>query len=636
MRYLSLIALTAVITSSVPASEMSGPPTVSFDLTGQTKDQIPTLRTGGSVYFNLPDGIALTYQFSDEIGNGKVLQCSNPQIFNRQPITIPSEIQIRRMGPGGTTITENKPVRAIYFNLTGPIPDDDSDSAKLTDLRGQLAYYKALDHSVPWEQKKRYQDEIADLNDQIAQIQEEIKAYTGMSLAIAATKIDDRQLEIRGLRNQIKDRQKKIDNAGVHDQVLALQKQVDELAAKIASHPLIPGGPSKAPQLLRAGVLVVGEERKPVYYTLNRTGDASAPWGLKRFQKFPVFTTNDVPYVVVLGQRSTQDPQGLRATFTSKAGTYIDAEPVRPLLTQTSVPSAGQKALFAKVLALPACPDPPTYAYIDRVLQFTDRLAGETVYSVTVSGYGVATQTDTVTVVKGTTPSNQLQTVTAKLTLKPLDGDAWPQVHSLYRYNLATGVVWGTVRSPSFSRVATGNYLPAGCDPTMSVAGTGSTTSTTTGTTTTTTGTGSTTTGTTTTNSPSTTTTTTCMPTYQTLQVSGGPSIMPVLMFSYYWTKRDTQTKTASWSWALPVPTVGLSLSSPNDDFFLGGSSEFKFLRNVQLVYGFHLGRVTKLGANGFQNPTDSTAPQTTTSLHAGPFVGLTFNLDFVKGLFKP
>jgi hypothetical protein len=59
-------------------------------------------------------------------------------------------------------------------------------------------------------------------------------------------------------------------------------------------------------------------------------------------------------------------------------------------------------------------------------------------------------------------------------------------------------------------------------------------------------------------------------------------------------------------------------------------------LRNVQLVYGAHLGRVPKLGANGSQNPTDSTAPQTTTSLHVGPFVGLTFNLDFLKGLFKP
>jgi len=333
---------------------------------------------------------------------------------------------------------------------------------------------------------------------------------------------------------------------------------------------------------------------------------------------------------VVLGQRYNQDPQALRATFASKAGTYIDADPVRPLVTQATAPSGGQKALFKVEAEPPSCTagDPPTYAYVDRVLQFTDRLAGETIYSVSVSGYGVATTTDTVTVVKGTTPTTQQQTVTAKTSLKPLDGDAWPQVHSLYRYNLATGVVWSTVRTPSFSRAATGSYLPDGCDPTMSVATTGSTTSTTTGTTTGTT--------TTTTTSPSTMITTTCTPTYQTLQVAGGPRILPVLMFSYYWTKRDTQTKGGSWSWAFPVPTIGLSLTSPADDFFLGGSSEFKFLRNVQLVYGAHLGRVPKLGTNGFQNPIDSTAPQTTTSLHVGSFVGLTFNLDFLKGLFKP
>jgi hypothetical protein len=615
MRYLRLIALTAAMTACVPASEVSRPPTVSFDSAGRTKDEVPALKPGDNLYFNLPSGITLTYQFSNEIGSGRVLLCSRPQTFTGQPIAIPKDIQIQRAGPDGN-ITENRSVRAIYFNLTGPIPPANGDNAKLDELNGQLRYYSNLNRPLAWEQKRLFQDQIADKNDRIAQFQEEIKAYTGMSLSVAVSAIDERQRAIRDLRSQIKDLQKMIDNAGLQDQVDALTKQVAELTAKIQS--------TAKPQLLRAGVLVVGEERKPVYYTLNSTGDASAPWLLKRFQKFPAFTTNDIPYVVVLGQRYNQDPQALRATFASKAGTYIDADPVRPLVTQVTVASGGQKAQFKKEVEPPSCTagDPPTYAFVDRVLQFTDRLAGETIYSVSVSGYGVATTADTVTVVKGTTPTNQQQTVTAKASLKPLDGDAWPQVHSLYRYNLATGVVWSTITKPSFSRVATGSYLLAGCDPAISVATTGSTTSTTA--------------GTTTTNSPSTTITTTCTPTYQTLQVAGGPRILPVLMFSYYWTKRDTQTKTGSWSWAVPVPTIGLSLNSPADDFFLGGSSEFKFLRNVQLVYGAHLGRVPKLGANGLQIPTDSTAPQTTTSLHVGSFVGLTFNLDFLKGLFKP
>ena len=108
------------------------------------------------------------------------------------------------------------------------------------------------------------------------------------------------------------------------------------------------------------------------------------------------------------------------------------------------------------------------------------------------------------------------------------------------------------------------------------------------------------------------------------------------MFFTFYPTKRDTQTKTVQWSEVIPAPTFGLSLTSPSDDFFLGASSELKPFRNLQLVYGFHLGRVAKLGSNGFQNPLDSTAPQTTTSLHTGGFVGLTFNIDFIKALFKP
>jgi hypothetical protein len=631
MRCFFLLMITAAIAACIPAAEMPKAPAVSFDSTGRTKGEIPALKIGDTFYFDLPSDVTLTYQFSDEIGSGKVLPtCLQVDSYNPgMPIIVPASISRRRTGTNGSFFEESRSVRVLYFNLKGKAKPADGDTAKLADLKGQLVYYSALYRPVSWDQRKRFQDQIAEGTDQISQLQDEIKAYTGMSLPAAVTAIEGRQQTIRELHSQIRDLQKQIDGSGLQEQVDTLQKQISELTAKINSD-----AASNA-VLLRAGVLVIGEERKPVYYTLNSTGDASSPWLLKRFQKFPVFTTNDIPYVVVLGQRSSQDPQALRASFTSKAGTYIDTDPVRPVVTQVTTPSKG----FVAVKGAESCetPDPPTYAYVDRVLQFTDRLSGETIYSVTVSGYGLATTTDSVTVIKGTTPSNQQQTVMARTTLKPLDGDAWPQVHSLYRYNLSTGVVWSTIRTPTFSRVATGNYLPVGCDPTTSVATTGATSSSTSGTTTTTTSTTtSTTTGTTTTNSPSTTATTTCLATYQTQQVSGGPRVLPVLMFTFYPIKRDTQIKTVQWKEVLPAPAIGLSLTSPSDDFFLGGSSELKPFRNLQLVYGLHLGRVTKLGSNGFQNPFDSTAPQTTYSLHTGAFVGLNFNIDFVKGIFKP
>jgi hypothetical protein len=51
-------------------------------------------------------------------------------------------------------------------------------------------------------------------------------------------------------------------------------------------------------------------------------------------------------------------------------------------------------------------------------------------------------------------------------------------------------------------------------------------------------------------------------------------------------------------------------------------------------VYGLHVGRVDKLGGNSTQLPTDSSPVLNSKSLQKGGFVGLTFNIDFIKGLF--
>jgi len=121
-----------------------------------------------------------------------------------------------------------------------------------------------------------------------------------------------------------------------------------------------------------------------------------------------------------------------------------------------------------------------------------------------------------------------------------------------------------------------------------------------------------------------------CTPLYN-ITDAGGPRVIPALLFTGYWKKRDTQ-RLLRWTELIPQPTAGLSLSSPTDDFFLGGSSEF--VRNVQFDYGLHLGRVKKLGANSTtQFPTDSSGPPTTMTLQKGVFLGLSFNLDFLKGI---
>ena len=75
----------------------------------------------------------------------------------------------------------------------------------------------------------------------------------------------------------------------------------------------------------------------------------------------------------------------------------------------------------------------------------------------------------------------------------------------------------------------------------------------------------------------------------------------------------------------IPAPAIGVCLSSP---------TELKGLRNVQLVYGLHVGRVNKPCRNSFQFQTDATVPPATKSLRTGYYVGITFNIDFVKALF--
>jgi hypothetical protein len=79
-----------------------------------------------------------------------------------------------------------------------------------------------------------------------------------------------------------------------------------------------------------------------------------------------------------------------------------------------------------------------------------------------------------------------------------------------------------------------------------------------------------------------------------------------------------------------PGLSVGFSLTSPSSNFYFGGSSEF-FLRNVQLVYGVSVAKVSAAGSG-----SNGTSPSTTQNFHSGWYTGLTFNVSgFIQGLFS-
>jgi hypothetical protein len=202
-------------------------------------------------------------------------------------------------------------------------------------------------------------------------------------------------------------------------------------------------------------------------------------------------------------------------------------------------------------------------------VQWPRQLIGDTTPKITITGLYVP---------GGTPNADKEKTINLVTT-------TYPQVHNLYRYNIATGVIASSLRNPSFNRVQS---APAsGSTPAQ----------------------------------------------YTTLKDNGDISAAPVLMFSAYLIKPMDAESHWRRDNLIPAASVGFSLSSPGDNFFFGGSSEIR--RNVQLVYGYHLGKVNELSKTLVNDPTSSAAPTTTKRFHGGVFGGLTFNIDFIKGLFS-
>jgi hypothetical protein len=128
-------------------------------------------------------------------------------------------------------------------------------------------------------------------------------------------------------------------------------------------------------------------------------------------------------------------------------------------------------------------------------------------------------------------------------------------------------------------------------------------------------------------------------------QVSTGPKpVDPVLVLTGYFPPVDAEVpwRLASRDWwrdVLPGPSIGISLSSPASNFYLGLSNEF-LVRNLQLFYGVAFHDVPTTLAPGSTQPLwggTGTAPTigTVSRLQKGFFFGATFNLSgFIQSLF--
>lgn len=324
---------------------------------------------------------------------------------------------------------------------------------------------------------------------------------------------------------------------------------------------------------VRFGGVILGPRRKAVYLNYTSQPSDAEPIHLDVIGDPPVLTTEDNVFIVILNKRERELPSVFSLSADVTEGTPINPAPVRP--------SFGPKGARKQ--------DGPM---VDEVLAFSNRFRGESIVKYKITGWVEVLTSDKQTTTK--TPAADSQgsatekvervKVTEAKSIEIFGGEL-PQIHSLYFYNVATGVVATWLRNPTFARVLSKSAegdVPAE---------------------------------------------------YITEQQHGTTSAKPVLMFSAYWKPRDIQVP---WRMAdlIPVPSVGFSLSSPTEDFFFGLSSEVR--RNVQFVLGYHYGRINSLpSTSAVEDPTSDSSPAITKRFAGGCYAGGTFNLDFIKNIFK-
>ena len=152
-----------------------------------------------------------------------------------------------------------------------------------------------------------------------------------------------------------------------------------------------------------------------------------------------------------------------------------------------------------------------------------------------------------------------------------------PQSHSLYYYNLASGVLVTTIRQATFAyttAVATNNGTPQ--------------------------------------------------------QTGSSLLIDPVVSFTRYIWPIDAERK-MRWSDVRPGVTLSFSLSSPSSNFYFGGSSEL--LRYIQAEYGFALAKAPQLATSAIA-ASSSTTPTTVQVFKKGAYFGFSFNISgLIQGL---
>jgi len=326
----------------------------------------------------------------------------------------------------------------------------------------------------------------------------------------------------------------------------------------------------------KLGGLVMGKNRKSIYYdTIQNQGQGGLH--LKRLGDYPVLTQDDYIYAVIINRVDKYHSAPFHLVVKSAKGEFVHSTPVRPSITATLQEGYDERK-FKDLKA----------AYRDEILPFGRTFPGDYILTVTISTY-----TETITVDKKTTGSSksEVKTVEKKL-VNLIDSVQYPQIRSLYRYNLTTGFIYSTLRNSEFVKVKVQNDDPN---------------------------------------------TTASESLYRIDENKENNKILPIIAFTIYLKRKDIHKPPTLGEMLIPHPTVALKLNNPDptEHFFFGFSHEFLF-RNTQLFWGFHLGEINELVIrNEVDEERDPTEPKTKKRHKLRFMIGLKFNVDFLTKLIK-
>jgi hypothetical protein len=409
---------------------------------------------------------------------------------------------------------------------------------------------------------KSTDDRISSTNRQISDLTDQIKQFQGMSTADAASAVRILQGRIEALRNELAEEKAKRSND---------QGTVDKAARERDE------GRQNSCRVLRAGASIIGEHRKVINYRLVRDANPAMPVRLERLGDYPELRQDDEIWIDITNVRKGTPPEWFDVTANQTVESPPNIAPVRP--------SSEWKALTEekKEICKPIVYNPS----VDVIQILGVRPKPNGVIKLTISAYLTTEVSNKVTTADDQPKSERVLQIGM---VKLIDGVELPQIHALYPYNIATGILVSFLRDPTFSKNRTKAAVLDDAGKVKAPAE------------------------------------------YEVVTDKGEPRPMPTLFFTWYIKPFDAQRKWAAGD-LIPRPSLGFSLTSPAENVFIGGASEIT--RNVQLVAGWHYGKVTYRGPIPVDETTTDTAPATVKRFSSGAYIGLTFNISFIKSLFE-